>query len=74
MKVLDLDMDYFMESIANTPFSVSERLSEEDYGDTVWSEYRVREFLEQNLGLSKTKKIPGRIVVGHNESLFFGKN
>lgn len=64
-------MDYFMESIANTPFSISERLSEEDYGDSVWPECRVRAFLEQNLGLSKSKKIPGRIVVGHNESLFF---
>nr|WP_325238569.1 UPF0489 family protein [uncultured Oscillibacter sp.] len=71
MRALDLDMDYFMESIANTPFSISERLSEEDYGDSVWPECRVRAFLEQNLGLSKSKKIPGRIVVGYNESLFF---
>ena len=38
MKVLDLDMDYFMDSIAtDIPFSTSTRLSEADYGDTVWS-------------------------------------
>lgn len=71
MKVLDLDMDYFMEYIASTPFSVLDRLNEDDYGDTVWSEERVRNFLENNLGLSKNNKIPGRVVVGHNESLFF---
>lgn len=71
MKVLDLDMDYFMESVAHTPFSVSERLAEEDYGSSVWSEDRVRAFLEKNIGLSKDRKIPGRIVVGHNEALFF---
>ncbi len=71
MKVLDLDMDYFMEHIACIPFSVSDRLDEDNYGDTVWSEERVRNFLENNLGLSKKNKIPGRVVVGHNESLFF---
>lgn len=30
MRVLDLDMDYFMTEIANTPFSYKERLAEED--------------------------------------------
>lgn len=38
MRVLDLDMDYFMTEIANTPFSCKERLAEEDYGNSVWSE------------------------------------
>lgn len=71
MRVLDLDMDYFMNKIANTPFSYKGRLDEEDYGDSVWSADKVRQFLEQNLGLSKTHKIPGRIVSGHNEALFF---
>lgn len=64
-------MDYFMESVAHTPFSVSERLAEEKYADSVWPEDKVRAFLEKNLGLSKNKKIPGRIVVGHDEALFF---
>lgn len=71
MRVLDLDMDYFMTEIANTPFSCKERLAEEDYGNSVWSAEEVREFLEHNLGLSKTHKIPGKIVSGHNEALFF---
>lgn len=71
MKILDLDMDYFMTEIANTPFSCEERLDEEYYGDSVWTEEKVRQFLEHNLGLSKNKKIPGRIVSGHDEALFF---
>ncbi len=71
MKILDLDMDYFMTEIANTPFSCEERLDEEYYGDSVWTEEKVRLFLEQNLGLSKNNKTPGRIVSGHNEALFF---
>lgn len=29
MRVLDLDLDYFMAEIANTPFSCKERLDEE---------------------------------------------
>lgn len=71
MRVLDLDMDYFMTEIANTPFSYDGRLDEDDYGNSVWSDEDVRQFLEHNLGLSKRHKIPGRIVRGHNEALFF---
>ena len=44
---------------------------EDDYGDYVWTEREVRDFLENNLGLSKGNKIRGRVVAGHNESLFF---
>ena len=73
MRVLDLDMDYFMTEIASTPFSCEERLDEEYYGDSVWTEEEVQQFLEQNLGLSKNHKIPGRIVTGHNEALIFWK-
>ena len=72
MKILDLDMDYFMEMVAkNIPFDIIERLSEDEFGGSVWTEKRIRQFLEQNLGLSKQNKLPGRIVTNHNESLFF---
>lgn len=71
MKILDIDMDYFMTEIAHTPYSCNERLKEEYYGNSVWSADKVKNFLEQNLGLSRDNKIPGRIVCGHNESLFF---
>lgn len=71
MKVLDLDMDYFMTKIADVPFYCDERLTEEYFGHSVWSADKVRQYLENNLGLSKEHKIPGRIVRDHNESLFF---
>ena len=70
MKILDLDMDYFMDYIAHTPDSVCERLLEDD-DNNVWTESQVRYFFENHLGLSKDSKIRGRIVSGHNESLFF---
>lgn len=73
MKVLDIDMDYFMEEIAHTNDYVTERLSEEKFGGCVWSRERIYHFIESNLGLSKEKKIKGRIVSGHNEALNFWK-
>ena len=73
MRILDLDMDYFMNLIANTPESVQTRLSEEYYGKSVWCKPRVRQFFEDNLGLKTNHKIPGRIVKGHNEALWFWK-
>ena len=72
MKVLDLDMDYFMETVETGITSGTvERIPEKEYGEKVWSENKVRTFLEQNLGLSKHHRLPGRIVTNHHESLFF---
>lgn len=72
MKILDVDMDYFVkhnysESIDNS----NERLPDKEFADKVWTEQEVRTFLEKNLGLSKAKRIPGRLVTHHNEALFF---
>lgn len=65
MKVLDLDMDYFMEHIACIPFSVSDRLDEDNYGDTVWSEERVRNFLENNWDWDVHHPISYRVLFLH---------
>lgn len=74
MIVLDLDLDYFMEKVASfIGESVTDRLSDEYYGSFVWKEDKVRNFIENNLGLSKNNRIKGRIVNGHNEALFFWK-
>lgn len=74
MRVLDLDMDYFMDSVASfVPEDSQDRLREEDYGESVWAKARVINFLENNLGLSKKNKIKGRFVKGHNEALLFWK-
>lgn len=75
MRVLDLDMDYFMRTVVTDIDEFeTERLSEEDYGDCVWTEREVRNFLERNLGLSRNHKITGRVVTGHNESLFYWRD
>lgn len=74
VKILDLDMDYFMKSVATSIFEdETARLSEDDFGKDVWDEEEVRKFLENNLGLSKKRRIRGRIVRGHNEALFYWK-
>lgn len=74
MRVLDLDMDYFMEQppYINSDES-TQRLDEENYGGKVWNEAAVRNFLEKNLGLSKNCKKMGRIVSNHDEALEFWK-
>ena len=57
MRILDLDMDYFMDSVATfVPASSEERLDEENYSKAVWSSAHVRTFLECHLGLSKDAK------------------
>lgn len=74
MRILDLDMDYFMTEVANNvPETSTDRLEEEFYRDAVWSRERVVDFIENHLGLSRDRKIPGRIVEGHNGALFFWK-
>lgn len=74
MVILDLDLDYFMTEVAHNIAETSTgRIDDEDYVDSVWSREDVISFFENNLGLSKDRKIPGRIVAGHNESLFFWK-
>ena len=74
MKILDLDMDYFIKKIATFISEYeSKRLPDDEYKEYVWSETEVRNFIENNLGLSKEKKIRGRVVAGHNEALFYWK-
>lgn len=72
MRVLDLDLDYFLD---DPPFGVSikqnRRIDDPNCINSVWSEERVRSFFENNLGLSKQKKYKGRIVEGHDETLYF---
>ena len=72
LKMLDIDMDYFLKEI---PIMISEnstdRVSDESY--QVWDREEIIYFLEKRLGLSKDKKIKGRVVTHHNEALFYWK-
>ncbi len=70
MRVLDIDMDYFVYNIAQWISQDSElRLSDKDY--PVWERNDVIAFLEQNLGLRKDQKIRGKIVQHHFEVLYY---
>lgn len=72
MRVLDLDLDYFLKKpVYEQNHSSNSRVTDEDCINSVWSEKEVRTFFEDNLGLSKSKKVKGRILTGHNEALYF---
>lgn len=72
MRVLDLDLDFFLDApIHGVKYSSDIRVTETRCVDSVWSETRVRNFLERNLKLSKTKRVEGRVLKGHDEALFF---
>lgn len=72
MRVLDLDLDYFLNSpVYEIDYDSVARITDEMCIESVWSEERVRNFLEQNLKLSKNRKVEGRILIGHDEALYF---
>jgi hypothetical protein len=71
MRVLDLDLDYFLDPPDYDPPNSDERVNDIMCVESIWSENRVRVFLEKNLGLSKDKKSKGCILKGHDEALFF---
>ena len=65
MRILDLDLDFFVRPVHNWMPS-EERLSESEY--TCASPDEVEAFLEQQCGLSKTDRIPGRLCEEHVEA------
>lgn len=70
MKILDLDMDYFVHEMATfIPDNYDKRLNDDEFH--VWSKEKVIDFIENNLGLSKERKVCGRIVEHHNETLYY---
>ena len=70
MKVLDLDLDYFMNNVPEASPDISVRLDGGLNDDYVWDANKVRDFSEKNLGLSKYNKIKGKLVKEHKEALF----
>ena len=66
MKVLDIDMDFFLNEKTNK----FENRADPDY-IFPWKKTDIINFLENNLGLKKSKKIKGRIIQKHNESFYF---
>ncbi len=66
MRILDIDLDFFLSDISEgsrrTP-----RLHEDEY--IPWQQTEVTAFLECNLGLKKEKPIPGKFFTYHHELL-----
>ena len=59
MKILDIDLDFFLNDIANSRSDYGERLSSDEYFP--WEAEDVKAFLECQCGLTKENKIKGRM-------------
>ncbi|MGP4105488.1 hypothetical protein [Virgibacillus sp. L01] len=68
MRILDIDMDFFLDGIAHWQ-NGEERLNDEDFKP--WNEEEFKRFLEDKCLLSKDNPIKGRIIKEHNEAFFF---
>lgn len=71
MRILDVDMDYFLSNVASNISQDSESRLEESSYYRPWEKEKIEMFLENNLGLSKKSKARGRIVKHHNEALYY---
>ena len=71
MRVLDLDMDFFLTGVCELA-KKGERPSLREARP--WAEAEVRAFLEKNCGLSRQRPIPGRVFETHDGALFSGRN
>lgn len=68
MRILDLDLDFFLDGIT-WKYGVGDRFPDEG-SYPPWSEERVRRFLEDQCGLSKESPVPGKVVTTHDEVLW----
>lgn len=68
MRILDIDMDFFLDGIAHWQ-NGEDRLSDEDFKP--WKEEEFIRFLEDKCLLSKDTPIKGRIIKEHNEAFLF---
>ncbi len=68
MRVLDIDMDFFLSRTC--PFA-PEKSRPADACAAPWSENDVRAYLENNLRLSRAHRIPGRTGVTHDEAALY---
>jgi hypothetical protein len=69
MAILDIDIDYFLNEIPYNDFDGEGRKDSENY--KIWDKKLFIEFLENKCGLSKEKRIRGRIIENHNEAFFY---
>ena len=68
MRVLDLDLDFFLDHIAHDR-GEGERLSSEEYHP--WNVESVIAFLEDRCGLGRQKRVRGRVITDHVEAFYY---
>ncbi len=66
MRVLDLDLDFFMDTPTTGKGLLDGRARDDEH--TPWIERNVVAFLENQCGLSRGRRIPGRFVTDHHEA------
>jgi len=71
MRVLDVDMDFFLTDVCELA-EAGERPSRVQA--LPWSEGRVRAFLEGRCGLSRERRVPGAVFETHEAALFFWRD
>lgn len=69
MRILDIDLDFFLSRIA-TYVDGNDRLQESD-GFIPWTEAEVRNFLEKNCGLDQNNPTKGAYCIQHHEVFAF---
>lgn len=67
-RILDIDLDFFIEGCCELA-EKGKRPSAQ--GHDPWSESAVRQFLEQNVGISRDKPVRGRIFETHDKALLY---
>ena len=76
MRVLDLDLDFFLDMITYPADPGERRPSGPDdrphsEGDIPWTEKEVIRFLENRCGLSDQEPVNGRLVTHHHEAFYY---
>jgi hypothetical protein len=72
MRILDVDLDFFLDNIATDRSSGGERLSESDYHP--WNKRAVRKFLQHQCGLTRRHRIPGKYAIHHDEAFYWWRD
>ena len=71
MRVLDLDLDFFLTDVCALAQPSCRPAPEEA---APWPERDVRAFLEENCGLSRGNPVPGRVFETHDGALWFWRD
>lgn len=69
LKILDIDLDFFLNDKHTGSVTSTTRLDEHEY--VPWTAKEVESFLEENCGLNKQNKIPGKYFTHHVEAFYF---